>query len=766
MKIQKYRRSLSRDVEHIFKLRLKITSKTLAALVLLAGLLPQAQAQTYSFSPAWSAPNGIAHIANGNNNRGVAYDSVFNQVFIATRNGSSSAIDVFNGTSGTLLSGAGGIAGATSLAIDQVGVSDDGVLYGAPLTTSVSTTAGSVTVYAWTNWSNNSSPRTAYASASGDPVVANFPTKRIGDTMAVSGSGLNTLILMGVAAQGTNFVLLHTSDGINFTPTVVLVPTGLPNTSGSIFGIAFYTNNTFLVVPGPNQSGASQNVFLVQYPSNFASQSAVTGTVLGSAATLNYSSGRTMHVTYSPGGKMLGVIQAGNTTPNTNAIFSMANYTASVSLLASTNFSTPNANVNNTGMAAFGGAGKTNFFYVLESNNGLQAYAINFIATPIAPTILASPAGVTGAFPTYGLTVTANGTAPLKYQWLASNAGTNISATFTNIPGAITNSFAITTSSTNYYEVIITNSVGSVTSAPVLVSLLKPTTSTVVTQNWSIAPGATGYNYLTTGDDNRGLAYDVNSNRVVVASRSPGLYILDGTTGTNIGTLSMSGVTGGTFALDQVGIADDDAVYAGNLVLAGGAGFTLYRWAGPITNAAGTIAFQDTSGVLGAVDRWGDTMAVRGSGANTQVILGSRAGTNIALLTTSDGINFNGQVIGISNAPAGFAGLGIAFGAGNTIYAKNNLSHLYVIGIDPVNNVGGVLLDYPNPAKTPTYMTAISADLANNILAGLDLGDNPHDLKLFQLTGTSDAEHMRQDLASLDLELPPDAVRAIESLAG
>ena len=37
---------------------------------------------------------------------------------------------------------------------------------------------------------------------------------------------------------------------------------------------------------------------------------------------------------------------------------------------------------------------------------------------------------------------------------------------------------------------------------------------------------------------------------------------------------------------------------------------------------------------------------------------------------------------------------------------------------------------------------------------------------ILPLTGTSDPEHMKQDLASRDLTLPPDAVHAIESLAG
>jgi diketogulonate reductase-like aldo/keto reductase len=41
-----------------------------------------------------------------------------------------------------------------------------------------------------------------------------------------------------------------------------------------------------------------------------------------------------------------------------------------------------------------------------------------------------------------------------------------------------------------------------------------------------------------------------------------------------------------------------------------------------------------------------------------------------------------------------------------------------------------------------------------------------HAVGILPLTGTSDPEHMKQDLASLNLQLPPETVRAIESLAG
>ena len=37
---------------------------------------------------------------------------------------------------------------------------------------------------------------------------------------------------------------------------------------------------------------------------------------------------------------------------------------------------------------------------------------------------------------------------------------------------------------------------------------------------------------------------------------------------------------------------------------------------------------------------------------------------------------------------------------------------------------------------------------------------------MLPLTGTTNAEHMKQDLSSLDLKLSPDEVRGIESLVG
>jgi hypothetical protein len=704
--------------------------KLILTALLLTGLAHQATAQSWSLGGAWSAANGIGHLANNNENRGLAYSAVSNQVFVATRaTATTGSIDVFDGTAGTLLSGSGGVTGA-NLGIDQIGIGDDGTLYGMPLATSVG--SGSPQIYSWTNW--NSTPYLAYSAASGDPVVTAFPSKRIGDTLAVSGSGVNTLILAGVGASA-GYVLFHTADGVNFTPTVITNITGLPSTAGNLIGIAFYTNNTFLVLPG---SGASaHNVYVVSYPANFASQTGVTGTLLGSAGTFTTNS--TYAMNYAPAGKMLAVASTASVAVNAVGIFNGTNLTAGAAQLATTNFATPNANANATGGAALGGQGKTNYLYVLESNNGVQAYTITFTAAP-QPVVLSGPSGgVTNAYPPQTLTVTASGALPIHYQWYVISGGT------TNpIAGANTNFYTVTTPVTNTYFVVVTNSVNSVTSSVVGLSLLTPVTNSVVSQLWSAPVGA--FSFLTTSDNTRGLAYDTNSHRVVVASYSSGstLYLLDGNTGTNIGTMNMTGAsfTGLLGGVDQVGVADDGAVYACNLVNAGGT-FLLYQWSAPTTGSSNLLAYSGDPG-SGSGDRWGDTMAVRGAGTNTQILLSSSSkstsslGTNVVLFTTGDGTNFTPTLIAITNVPDGFANSAVAFGAGNTFWATRYNGDLYEVAFNLGTGTGGAVLDYTVGSKFPSAMTGVGVDPVNNILASINLSDVNNDLRLFQLTGTSD----------------------------
>ena len=700
----------------------------LALMVAVWALAGTAQAQgSYSLVSLFSVPQGTGNIVSSANDRGLAYDAVSNLVYVSSSGGS---IGAYNGTNGSYLGtfSLSGVGGGT-FAVDQVGVADDGAIYSLNLTTTSATVTNRL--YRWSSW--NATPTVAFV---GNPLTncgsssLSYINGRIGDTMAVTGSGANTRILAGVAAK-PYFSLFYTTDGLNFTNTIIDLPTGF-NIAANIYGISFYTNNTFLVKP---YSSTNNTVYLVQYPANYASQTVVTGVVLSSSS-LGGAYNNTTMLSYAPSAGFLGVVTPSTATNGTTqvGVLNGTNIAGGTAAITTTTLSTTYANGNGTGGTALGGNGKTNVLYVLCTGNALQAYSLVLSSAPL---ITGFTGGITNAFPPQTLTVTSGGSTPLSYHWYQISGSTTNAITDTN------NSYTATTGGTNLYFVVVTNAYGSATSSVVGLSLYLPVTNSVVSQNWKIAPGASGYSFLpASGDSTRGMGYDTNSQRLVVATTGGSFYILDGNTGTNIGTLSTSGLPlTGQFAADQVGIADDGAVYAVNLVIGNSQTALLYRWSSPSNSVTPTVAYNDSGASILYNDgnRWGDTMAIRGGGANTQIILGSRAGTNVAIYTTPDGLNFTPSIIAITNVTAGFAQNGIAFGAGNTFWVKSVLGHLYEISYDPVGQVGGVVLDYPNPAKVPSYQIGVAVDPVNNILAGVDTSDVNHDLKLYQLTGTSDA---------------------------
>jgi hypothetical protein len=421
-------------------------------------------------------------------------------------------------------------------------------------------------------------------------------------------------------------------------------------------------------------------------------------------------------------------------------------------------------NGNETGDIALGGAGLTNAIYTLDTSAGLQASAILFTKAAILPSITTEPVGGTvftnlGSF---SFSVAATGTLPLAYQWQFNTVSNQ--ATASNIPGATNASFALSllnVTNTGWYDVVITNAGGVTSSLPVLLTVSAPVSSFDVSTLWSIAPsnGTGPYPYLdSTSYDTRGLAYDTNTMTVLVADKGAdlGIYVLDADTGTNMFQLNTIGigVTGDQFPLDQVGVGDDGVVYACNLFDTGSAAasFAIFSWSSVSASATPQFAYPpgstgnggDPSGPA-AEDRWGDTMAVRGAGTNTQILLGTYYGylsgpaTNASLFTTPDGVSFYSTLLTVTNpagVPSGFSSLGIAFGAGNTFWAKSPGSDLRQIGFDPVSGNCSLLKDIStatNGAAAFSSMSAICLDVRNNLLAGITFNDVPNDLTLFVL---------------------------------
>ncbi len=722
--------SRSPGVGRMLRLRLLI----LATLAVLIGGWPvgRAEAQaTYGLTNLFTVSTGVGVLANSTTLRGMAYDSFSNLVYIAV---TSPNIGAYSGVNGAYLGAFNmtGVSGGTTFGLDQIGVGADGAIYGINLCTSSSSPNK---LYRWTNWMSQATVAfTGNALVNGGPL--SDTSGRIGDTLAVTGSGANTLILAAVGAK-PYFCLFYPNDGVGlaYTNTIIDIPSGL-SIAGNVFGICFYTNNTFLVKAA---SSGNSTAYLIQYPANYASQTIVTGAVVATTS-LGGSYNNTTMLSYVPSAGFLGVLTTGG-NPSPLGLLSGANIAGGVTTLASTNLTTPNSNGNATGGVALGGNGSTNVLYAYDTANSLYAYQIITIP-PVAPGI-SGPVGGT-VYPPYTMSVSVTGTTPYSYQWLATNAAA--AGSFTNIPGATTNTYTVATTTTNFYEVIVTNIAGAATSAVVFVEAEQPVTNAAVSSLWTVTPGQSGYSWLSSSDNNeRGIAYDTNSQNVVVSATS-GLYIINGNNGTNIGQLSLSGVSFGGLlgGCDQVGIGDDGAVYGGNVVNSGNV-FTLYRWSAPTNSVTATQAFNSDPGNGNASsERWGDNMAVRGAGTNTQILLGSRAsapgGTNVAFLTPNDGVGltYASQIIAVSGVPAGFAGGSVSFGAGNTFWAKSSGGDLYEIAFNTNNLTGTVVFDYQQPAQISGGLIGVGVDPVNNILASIQPNDTPNDLQLFELTGSSE----------------------------
>ncbi|HEX6962069.1 MAG TPA: DUF4623 domain-containing protein, partial [Lacipirellula sp.] len=127
------------------------------------------------------------------------------------------------------------------------------------------------------------------------------------------------------------------------------------------------------------------------------------------------------------------------------------------------------------------------------------------------------------------------------------------------------------------------------------------------------------------GNLERGFAYNpATGNLILVSRQGPNggsIRILNGTSGVDVGELPKDPaiVTGGNFANNMVGVADDGAIYVGNLSTnTSSSPFKIYRWANE--TAAATVAYTGlgpTAPLDGA--RLGDSLDVFGSGANTRL---------------------------------------------------------------------------------------------------------------------------------------------------
>ena len=100
-----------------------------------------------------------------------------------------------------------------------------------------------------------------------------------------------------------------------------------------------------------------------------------------------------------------------------------------------------------------------------------------------------------------------------------------------------------------------------------------------LTENWRLTAGTVSFLPIE-GDHYRGIVYNPLTNHLLVASRAPGhsgIHILDADSGDSLGTLDMTGISGGFFAFNRVRIAADGVIYTSNMTT-DGQDLKVYRW--------------------------------------------------------------------------------------------------------------------------------------------------------------------------------------------
>jgi hypothetical protein len=230
-------------------------------------------------------------------------------------------------------------------------------------------------------------------------------------------------------------------------------------------------------------------------------------------------------------------------------------------------------------------------------------------------------------------------------------------------------------------------------------------------KTWEIAVGERPF--ITSGtavgvsparaDANRSIAFNPATGNVLITGgtgAAPTVNIVDGLTGADIGALSTSGIVGGIRALNHIAVADDGAIYATNLTNSDVSPLRIWKWdneadtePSQVFSDAGARLFGDFIPLsLGGsvVTRAGDSIDVRGSGASTQIILGSgfvgtsanpvaESNNRLAVLTPTDASAsaFSSSLFILPNAGSNTNSAdyrqGLTFGVGDVVYSKEHV---------------------------------------------------------------------------------------------
>jgi hypothetical protein len=711
------------------------------------------------------AANAPAYITTGNLERGVAINPATGNVLLVARTGSPTAyvLSPTDGSDGSAETGepralskldADGnpvIAGGT-FTMNMVGVADDGAVYVCNLSSSTT-----FRIYRWANDAIDTPASIAFAWPAELPFPAGAGNDiRFGDNFAVRGAGLNTQ-LATTSRNGKYVLLFTTTDGLAFNCQVF---TGDAAMSGKI-GLAttFGAGDEIWAKAGSNP--------MTRIGLNPATSQATT---LGTVALAGAAGG----LGYDPVTKRLAAVDYSG---HKLTLYDMANIAAPVQIGNVLAFPTTVANGNGTGAADAAG----DFFVGLDTNNGLL-FGRTVPTPPEPPAITVEPASVTAyAGARITLSVTAKGTTPLAYQWH------NASGPIAGATGAALTLNAIAAADQGDYHVVINNVAGAATSSNATLTVKIPHNTAILNPLWALPPGSR--DYIATDDSQRGLAFNQATGNLLLVSRTGAnrVQVLDAATGAEKHTLSTtledgSAIAGGTYAVNLIGVTKDGVVYVGNLTTDGAASvFRLYRWENDSPETVPTMilgldALAETVPDATTGYRWGDTMDVRGTSPNEQIVLGTRNHKRFAIvdnLAPGTGVAHAFDVPGDTIANGNF-GLALVFGAGNTVWGTANGQTLLQMSFDLDAGTAALVTQYPE-TQIPLAVCGLGMDAEKGLLAALAL-ELPDNVQLYDVSDTAippalvDQEMIYLDNANINgtaaLDFGPDKLFVLDTNNG
>ena len=477
--------------------------------------------------------------------------------------------------------------------------------------------------------------------------------------MDVRGSGTNTQIICSTATAaangtGTNIFIFTTADGTNFSAHRIGFP-GVIASATFNDGIAFGPSNTFWAkqVGKPFLYMTYDAVALANGGTTpNGNTNAIIGTVISSfaASSVNDPLLNTSAIAVDPVNHLLaGLEEIGGTATGGRGkvwLFHIPDLINKASVVLAFCTYIPNFQKTTAPMGYLRFRFGTNL-YAHASNNGFLASTVDSV--PLSPPTFTTdlPAstrvaeGQTAHFEVFAVVDVTN------YQWYSNNVA---------LAGANTYSYDlpdVTTNVSGIFKVVAFNAAGSATSANSTLTVVSASQFFHPVLLWSVAANTLALsnptNFITSNPsgrtafpNERTIAYHALSNQLLVvrgpssAASYPNLriFVVDADNGTNgaMYVLKTNGITlGQNLTLCGIGVAEDGAVYAASA--ASDNSFKIYRWAdtGPDTlpvtifgTNSSAASFNPVADLTGSQTyRFGDTLAVRGAGNNTEIILDS-----------------------------------------------------------------------------------------------------------------------------------------------